>query len=82
MLRYLTYRILAAIPVLFVMSVVTFVIIHAPPGDYADYIAMQLRSQGHATNAIADAAARLQQWQLDTSPRHLHHDRRTGSQHP
>ncbi len=58
MLRYLTYRILAAIPVLFVMSVVTFIIIHAPPGDYADYMAQQLKTQGHASNEIADAAAR------------------------
>lgn len=57
MLRFITYRILAAIPVLFVMSVVTFFIIHAPPGDYADYIAMQLRVQGNASNAVAEAAA-------------------------
>jgi len=58
MLRYLTYRILAAIPVLFVMSVVTFAIIHAPPGDYADYFAQQLQVQGHASNAVAQAAAK------------------------
>jgi len=57
MLRYLAYRILAAIPVLFVMSVVTFAIIHATPGDYADYFAQQLRVQGHATNEVAQAAA-------------------------
>jgi peptide/nickel transport system permease protein len=63
MLRYLMYRILAAIPVLFVMSVVTFIIIHAPPGDYADYIAQQLRVQGNASNEVAQAAAR--QFRLD-----------------
>ena len=57
MLRFLAYRILAAVPVLFVMSVVTFIIIHAPPGDYADYVAQQLRVQGHASNDIAQAAA-------------------------
>ena len=57
MLRFLVYRILAAIPVLFAMSVVTFIIIHAPPGDYADYVGAMLRVQGHATNAVADAAA-------------------------
>jgi peptide/nickel transport system permease protein len=57
MLRYLAYRILAAIPVLFVMSVLTFPIIHATPGDYADYFAQQLRVQGHATNEVAQAAA-------------------------
>lgn len=57
MLRFLVYRILAAIPVLFVMSVVTFFIIHAPPGDYADYLAQMLRVEGHASNEIAQAAA-------------------------
>jgi peptide/nickel transport system permease protein len=63
MLRFLTYRILAAVPVLFVMSVVTFIIIHAPPGDYADYVAQQLRVQGHASNDIAQAAAK--QFRID-----------------
>jgi peptide/nickel transport system permease protein len=57
MLRYLAYRILASIPVLFIMSVITFVIIHATPGDYADYVGAMLRTQGHATNEVALAAA-------------------------
>jgi peptide/nickel transport system permease protein len=57
MLRFLTYRVLAAVPVLFVMSVVTFGIIHATPGDYADYVATMLRTQGHASNEVAAAAA-------------------------
>jgi peptide/nickel transport system permease protein len=57
MLRFLGFRILAAIPVLFVMSVITFVIIQAPPGDYADYIRNQMVFQGNATTAAADAVA-------------------------
>ncbi len=57
MLRYLFYRILASIPVLFIMSVITFVIIHSTPGDYADYVGAMLRTQGHATNEVAQAAA-------------------------
>ena len=57
MLRFLGFRILAAIPVLFVMSVVTFVIIQAPPGDYADYIRNQMVFQGNATTTAADAVA-------------------------
>jgi peptide/nickel transport system permease protein len=57
MLRFLALRILSAIPVLFVMSVLTFVIIQAPPGDYADYIRSQMIFQGNATSAVADAAA-------------------------
>ena len=57
MLRFLAYRLLSAIPVLFVMTIITFAIIHATPGDYADYVGMQLRVQGHATNEVALAAA-------------------------
>ena len=57
MLRFLAYRILSAIPVLFVMTIITFAIIHATPGDYADYVASMLRSEGHASNEVAQAAA-------------------------
>ena len=57
MLRFLGFRILAAIPVLFVMSIITFVIIQAPPGDYGDYIRNQLLFLGNATTTAADAAA-------------------------
>jgi peptide/nickel transport system permease protein len=57
MLRFLALRILSAIPVLFAMSVLTFIIIQAPPGDYADYIRSQMIFQGNATSAVADAAA-------------------------
>jgi peptide/nickel transport system permease protein len=57
MLRFLLFRILAAIPVLFVMSVITFIIINAPPGDYADFIRQQLITLGNASTATADAAA-------------------------
>ncbi len=39
MLRFIAIRLLQAIPVLFVMSVITFIIIQLPPGDYGDYIA-------------------------------------------
>jgi peptide/nickel transport system permease protein len=58
MLRYLLYRVVAAIPVLFVMTLITFTIIHATPGDYADYVANMLRTQGNASNEVAEAAAR------------------------
>ena len=57
MLRFLGFRILAAIPVLFVMSMITFVIIQAPPGDYGDYIRNQLLFLGNASTTAADAAA-------------------------
>ena len=56
MLRFLGFRILAAIPVLFVMSVITFTIIQAPPGDYGDYIRQQLLFN-RVPAAVADVAA-------------------------
>ena len=57
MLRFLLVRIASAIPVLFILSVVTFAIIQAPPGDYADYIRSQLMNQGGASFEQADAQA-------------------------
>ncbi len=57
MLRFLLTRIGSAIPVLFILSVVTFAIIQAPPGDYADYIRSQLMNQGGASFEQAQAQA-------------------------
>lgn len=57
MLRFVLFRILQAIPVLFVMSVITFAIIQAPPGDYGDFIKSNMISQGGASVAAATAAA-------------------------
>ncbi len=57
MLRFLVMRILGAIPLLFVISIVTFTIIQAPPGDYADYIRSMAINQGGATPEQADAQA-------------------------
>ena len=57
MLRFLMIRISSAIPVLLILSVVTFAIIQAPPGDYADYIRSQLMNQGGASFEQAQAQA-------------------------
>jgi peptide/nickel transport system permease protein len=57
MLRFLAVRILQAIPVLLVMSIITFVIIQAPPGDYGDFIRTNMIVQGNATFETANAAA-------------------------
>ncbi|UWR13423.1 ABC transporter permease [Sulfitobacter mediterraneus] len=57
MLRFLGVRLLQAIPVLFAMSVITFIIINAPPGDYGDFIRSNMITQGNATIAAAEAAA-------------------------
>jgi peptide/nickel transport system permease protein len=59
MLRFLFVRIASAIPVLFILSLVTFTIIQAPPGDYADYLRSQAINQGGASFAQADAQAQL-----------------------
>jgi peptide/nickel transport system permease protein len=57
MLRFIATRILAALPVLLVLSVVTFAIIKAQPGDYADYLKSMLMSQGHVSDVDAQAQA-------------------------
>jgi peptide/nickel transport system permease protein len=57
MLRFIAIRLLQAIPVLIIMSMITFIIIQAPPGDYGDYIRNMMITQGNATIAAADAAA-------------------------
>ena len=59
MLRFIILRILASVPILLVLSVVTFVIIQAPPGDYADFIKSQAINQAGASEEAAEAQAEL-----------------------
>lgn len=59
MLRFLTMRVLGAIPLLFLLSIVTFAIIQAPPGDYGDYIRAMAVNQGGATFEQAEIQANL-----------------------
>ncbi|WP_297105566.1 ABC transporter permease [uncultured Devosia sp.] len=59
MLRFLFIRILGAIPLLLLLSVVTFAIIQAPPGDYGDYIRSMAVNQGGATFEQAEAQAQM-----------------------
>ncbi len=46
MLRYSAHRLMMMIPTLIVISVLVFVIIQAPPGDYLDTLMAELASQG------------------------------------
>ena len=62
MLRFLAIRILSAIPVLFIMSIITYGIIQAPPGDYADYVENMLLFQ-NASQEVAQKAA--EQFRID-----------------
>ena len=57
MLQYIFWRILQSIPVLIVMSIITFIIIQAPPGDYGDFIRANMITQGNATAEAANRAA-------------------------
>jgi len=57
LLRFLVMRISAALPILLLLSVVTFAIIQAPPGDYGDYIRSLLINQGGATSEEAEIQA-------------------------
>jgi peptide/nickel transport system permease protein len=57
MLRFLVFRIMQSVPTLLVMSIITFIIIQAPPGDYGDFIRTNMIVQGNASTEAADAAA-------------------------
>jgi peptide/nickel transport system permease protein len=59
MLRFVTFRVLGAIPLLLLLSIVTFAIIQAPPGDYGDYIRAMAVNQGGATLEQAERQAEL-----------------------
>ena len=48
---------MSGLMLLFVLSIVTFAIIQAPPGDYSDYIRSQAINQGGATFEQADRQA-------------------------
>jgi peptide/nickel transport system permease protein len=45
-LRYVLHRVLVMVPTLVAISVITFVIIQLPPGDYLSTMLAELRSQG------------------------------------
>jgi len=55
---FLLKRLAAAIPIVVLLSLVTFLIIQAPPGDYADNLRTMLINQGGASAAEADAQAK------------------------
>ena len=57
MFRFLLTRVLSAIPILIVLSVATFGIIKAQPGDYGDYLKSMLMSQGHVSDVDAQMQA-------------------------
>jgi peptide/nickel transport system permease protein len=50
MLRYVIHRLLIMIPTLLAISVIVFVIIQLPPGDYLESYIAELQSQGEAVD--------------------------------
>ncbi|MGD8348259.1 MAG: ABC transporter permease, partial [Gammaproteobacteria bacterium] len=50
MLRYILRRILTMIPTLLIISMLVFVIIQLPPGDYLESHIAELQSQGEAVD--------------------------------
>jgi peptide/nickel transport system permease protein len=50
LLRYIAYRLLAAIPTLFLISALVFVIIELPPGDYFETYVAELQAQGETVD--------------------------------
>jgi peptide/nickel transport system permease protein len=69
MTTFILRRILQMIPTLFIISVITFIIIQLPPGDFATSIATQLAMGG--SSADSDTIAALQkQYGLD-QPLHI-----------
>ncbi|MBD7919142.1 ABC transporter permease [Cellulomonas sp. Sa3CUA2] len=58
MTRFVMRRLLLLIPFLFLISVVAFVIIQLPPGDFVDTYVRNLEAQGGTVNAAQTAALR------------------------
>jgi len=55
--RFLATRVLGAIPLLLLLSLVTFIIIKSVPGDYADYLKAMMMSQGNVSPQAAEVQA-------------------------
>lgn len=58
MLDYLTRRILVMIPTMIAISVITFIIIQLPPGDYLSTLIAEMESQGEAVDPAKIEALR------------------------
>ncbi len=64
MLDYLVRRLLVMIPTLIAVSVITFIIIQLPPGDYLSTLIAEMESQGENVD-VAKIAALREQYGLD-----------------
>ncbi|WIY52744.1 ABC transporter permease [Devosia sp. YIM 151766] len=64
MLRYIAHRLLMAAVTIFFITIITFVIIQLPPGDFADAYIAQLAASGSAVSA-AEAENLRREFGLD-----------------
>lgn len=67
MLRYVIHRLIVMIPTLLAISVICFIIIQAPPGDYFTTYVNELQSQGESVSAERIEFLR-EQYGFDRSP--------------
>src|SRR5688500_3370298 len=58
MLRYIVYRVLLMIPTIFVISVVSFIIIQLPPGDFLTSYVAGITSRGESIDEATIEALR------------------------
>lgn len=58
MLRYIVRRVLLMIPTVIAISIVTFIIIQLPPGDYLTSLVGNMEAQGITVDAAQLAALR------------------------
>ncbi|MCW3100109.1 MAG: transporter permease protein [Chthonomonadaceae bacterium] len=65
MLNYILRRILIAIPTLIAISIIAFIIIRLPPGDYLDQKIAQLEQQYGDSSSLAQADALRHRYGLD-----------------
>lgn len=72
MLRFIVRRFIGLIPILLLISIVTFVIIELPPGNWVDMKIMQLRMSGVAIDdREADRLEQMYGFDLPTHQRYL-----------
>lgn len=65
MTTYILRRILIAIPTLILISIIAFIIIQLPPGDYLDYRIAQLEQQYGDSSSMAQAETLRKRYGLD-----------------
>ncbi|WP_169566923.1 ABC transporter permease [Sneathiella limimaris] len=65
MFSYFIQRLLVMIPTLLVVSILTFIIIQLPPGDYLSNQLQELKAQGESATAAAKITFLREQYSLD-----------------